>query len=63
MPQIDLTIDETNALLNLMDAGLKSLGLQSAIPTAVILQKIQNAQAREVEQQNSKLENRNDPSN
>lgn len=43
MIKLELTLDETNALLGLMDAGVKSLGLQSATNAAVLFKKIQDA--------------------
>lgn len=44
MKLLILNDGEINALKGLMDAGVKSLGLVSVIPAAILLQKIDNAQ-------------------
>lgn len=43
MIDIKFTQEELNALIGLMDAGVKTLGLASATNAAVLLQKIQSA--------------------
>lgn len=48
------TREEYNALISLLDAGVKHLGLQAATPAAVLLQKLNAADkaAREAEASN-----------
>lgn len=49
---IELTREEAQALLGLIDAGVKQLGLNAATAAAVILQKIMAAYPQEpVEQE------------
>lgn len=43
MIKIEFSIDELNALIGLMDAGVKTLGLSSATNAAILLKKIQDA--------------------
>jgi hypothetical protein len=44
---IELSTDQANALLQLMDAGVKATGLQSARAAAIILTKLEAAAAAE----------------
>ena len=44
MKIIKLTSEEINALLNLMDAGVKQLGLSACNNAAALLQKIEAAE-------------------
>lgn len=41
--KIDLTIDEANALINLIDIAVKAGGLQVAAPAVALMQKIKDA--------------------
>lgn len=41
--KLDLTIQEANILLNLIDAAVRSLGLKSAAEAVIILKKIEDA--------------------
>lgn len=43
MIKIEFTQEELNALIALMDSGVKSIGLAAATNAAVLLQKIQTA--------------------
>lgn len=48
MINLSLSEQEMNALISLMDAGVKSLGLQSATAAAVLVQKIEEARRNSV---------------
>lgn len=50
MIKIDFTQEELNALIGLMDAGVKTLGLAAATNAAVLLQKIQSAAQSQIKQ-------------
>ena len=49
MKQIQLKEEEIQSLIQILDAGVKTLGLSSAVPSAIILQKIQGAEEIEDE--------------
>ena len=49
MINIEFTQEEIQALVGLMDSGIKQIGLSGAIAAAVILQKIDAAQKAEEE--------------
>lgn len=41
--KIELTVDEANAIIALIDIAVKSAGLQVAAPAAALVQKIKEA--------------------
>lgn len=44
MKKINFSDQELQALLELLDAGVKSIGIQAAPAAAVLLQKVRNAE-------------------